>query len=170
MLRRITLIAALFALMALPARAETLTIYTYDSFVSEWGPGPAIEKAFEARCACEIEWTAVDDAALLLSRLRLEGAMTRADVVLGLDTNLMSEAKNEGLVQEHGISLAGLEMPFDWIDTVSYEVTNDMPPPQAFTPHRARTPVGTTVTVDFAEPVNATVTLTATQGLAALAA
>ncbi len=118
MLHRITLIAALFALMALPARAETLTIYTYDSFVSEWGPGPAIEEAFEARCACEIEWTAVDDAALLLSRLRLEGAMTRADVVLGLDTNLMSEAQSEGLVQEHGISLAGLEMPFDWIDTV----------------------------------------------------
>jgi len=39
---------------------------------------------------------------------------------------------------------------------VSYDVAIDMPPPMAFTPHRARTPVGTTVTVDFAEPVNAT--------------
>ena len=59
----------------------------------------------------------------------------------------------------------GSRLLFGWIDTVSYEVTIDMPPPAAFTPHRARTPVGTTVTVDFAEPVNATVTLTATQGL-----
>ena len=59
----------------------------------------------------------------------------------------------------------GSRLLFGWIDTVSYEVTIDMPPPAAFTPHRARTPVGTTVTVDFAEPVNATVTLTATQGI-----
>ena len=27
--------------------ADKLTIYTYDSFVSEWGPGPIIEKIFE---------------------------------------------------------------------------------------------------------------------------
>ncbi|MBT4323957.1 MAG: thiamine ABC transporter substrate-binding protein, partial [Rhodobacterales bacterium] len=27
-----------------------LTIYTYDSFVSDWGPGPAIKKAFEKTC------------------------------------------------------------------------------------------------------------------------
>ncbi|HAS2736770.1 TPA: thiamine ABC transporter substrate-binding protein, partial [Vibrio cholerae] len=28
--------------------APTLTVYTYDSFAAEWGPAPAIEKAFEA--------------------------------------------------------------------------------------------------------------------------
>ena len=28
-------------------KAEKLIIYTYDSFVSEWGPGPIIEKQFE---------------------------------------------------------------------------------------------------------------------------
>ena len=58
---------------AASARAETLTVYTYDSFTSEWGPGPAIETAFEAQCGCDLEWVGVDDAALLLSRLRLEG-------------------------------------------------------------------------------------------------
>jgi len=25
----------------------TLTVYTYDSFVTEWGPGPQVEAAFE---------------------------------------------------------------------------------------------------------------------------
>ena len=29
--------------------AEKLTIYTYDSFVSEWGPGPIIENIFEEK-------------------------------------------------------------------------------------------------------------------------
>ena len=28
-------------------KAEKLTVYTYDSFVSEWGPGPIIEEIFE---------------------------------------------------------------------------------------------------------------------------
>ena len=27
------------------AAANTLTVYTYDSFASDWGPGPAIEKS-----------------------------------------------------------------------------------------------------------------------------
>ena len=31
-----------------------LTVYTYESFVSEWGPGPAVEKAFEATCECDL--------------------------------------------------------------------------------------------------------------------
>ena len=29
-------------------KAEKLTVYTYYSFVSEWGPGPLIEKTFES--------------------------------------------------------------------------------------------------------------------------
>ena len=28
-------------------QTSTLTVYTYDSFVSEWGPGPIIEEKFE---------------------------------------------------------------------------------------------------------------------------
>ena len=29
--------------------SESLTVYAYDSFVSEWGPGPTIVKEFEQR-------------------------------------------------------------------------------------------------------------------------
>ena len=28
---------------------KTLTVYTYESFVSEWGPGPKVKAAFEQR-------------------------------------------------------------------------------------------------------------------------
>jgi len=114
-----TVVLALgFCLTAAGARAETLTVYTYDSFTSEWGPGPAIETAFEGRCGCDLQWVGVDDAGLLLSRLRLEGSATKADVVLGLDTNLMAEAEATGLLQPHGLDMAALDLPIAWDDAV----------------------------------------------------
>jgi len=117
---RLPLIAAtaLLGLAALPARAETLTVYTYDSFISEWGPGPGIETAFEAECGCDLVWVGVDDAGLLLTRLRLEGAATEADVVLGLDTALMADAQVSGLVQAHELPYPPLSLPMDWTDPV----------------------------------------------------
>ncbi len=105
-------------LTILPAHADTLDVYTYESFVSEWGPGPQIEEAFEARCDCTIRWTAVDDAAILLSRLRLEGSGGDADVVLGLDTNLMAETLDHGLVRQHGLVDLEFDLPLPWNDPV----------------------------------------------------
>ena len=32
-----------------------LTVYTYDSFAADWGPGPVVKKAFEADCNCELK-------------------------------------------------------------------------------------------------------------------
>ena len=77
--------------------APVLTVYTYDSFVSDWGPGPAIEEAFEATCACDLQFVAAGDGAALLARLKLEGARSDADIVLGLDTNLMAAASLSSL-------------------------------------------------------------------------
>ena len=53
--------------------AEKLTIYTYDSFVSDWGPGPIIEKIFEEKHNVDLEFVAVDSAATLLNKVILEG-------------------------------------------------------------------------------------------------
>ncbi|SDO89436.1 thiamine transport system substrate-binding protein [Lutimaribacter pacificus] len=92
-----------------------LTVYTYDSFVSDWGPGPAVEKAFEAECACDLQFVGAGDGAALLSRLRLEGDRTEADIVLGLDTNLTAAARETGLFAPHGIT-AEFDMPVDWAD------------------------------------------------------
>src|SRR5437667_8472438 len=45
--RILTTIFAL-AVSAIPSwAADTLTIYTYQSFVSDWGPGPKVKAAFE---------------------------------------------------------------------------------------------------------------------------
>ncbi|HVR65884.1 MAG TPA: thiamine ABC transporter substrate binding subunit [Verrucomicrobiae bacterium] len=100
------------------ADPPVLTIYTYNSFTSEWGPGPAVQKAFEADCACKIEYVAVEDGAALLSRLLLEGKNTKADIVLGLDTNLTAEAAATGLFAPHGMDLSALTLPMAWSDPV----------------------------------------------------
>ena len=77
---------------------------TYDSFTSEWGPGPAIEKAFEATCACDLQFVPAGDGAALLARIQLEGAASDADVVLGLDTSLTAAATATGLFAPHGLT------------------------------------------------------------------
>ncbi|EOV6246738.1 thiamine ABC transporter substrate binding subunit [Vibrio parahaemolyticus] len=99
------------------AAENTLTIYTYDSFAADWGPGPKIEQAFEAKCGCDVNFVALDDGVSILNRLRLEGGNSKADIVLGLDNNLMAEAKKTGLLTEHNVDTANAVLPNGWSDT-----------------------------------------------------
>ncbi len=98
------------------ADLPVLTVYTYSSFISDWGPGPAVKKTFEAECACRIDFVAAEDGVILLSRLRLEGAASPADVILGLDTNLTAEAAATGLFAPHGVDVGALRLPVAWRD------------------------------------------------------
>lgn len=104
-------------LLATQAVAETpvLNVYTYESFTSEWGPGPQIESGFEAQCGCDVVFTGVGDGAALLSRVRLEGERSEADVVVGLDTALMARARETGLFAPTQAS-AAYDLPIAWED------------------------------------------------------
>ncbi|MGL5007505.1 MAG: thiamine ABC transporter substrate binding subunit [Plesiomonas sp.] len=94
---------------------KTLTVYTYDSFASDWGPGPAVKKAFEAQCGgCELKFVALDDGVSILNRVRMEGARSKADVVLGLDNNLVAEAEKTGLFARLSINTDALTLPKGW--------------------------------------------------------
>ena len=95
---------------------KTLTVYTYSSFTSKWGPGPKVKEAFEKDCDCELKYVALEDGVSLLSRLKLEGKHTKADVVLGIDTNLTAEARATGLFATHGITLKNSSLPNEWTD------------------------------------------------------
>jgi thiamine transport system substrate-binding protein len=105
------------------ADQSPLVVLTYDSFASEWGPGPQIEAAFEATCGCDLRFVTGGDGAALLARVQLEGPATEADVVLGLDTNLTAAATRTGLFAPHGQPAVTalpvafddpLFLPFDW--------------------------------------------------------
>ena len=96
--------------------AEKLTIYTYDSFVSEWGPGPIIEKIFEEKYNADLDFVAVDSAATLLNKVILEGDTSKADIVLGLDMNLFDLAEQSGLFTSHNIKDINnlINLPLKW--------------------------------------------------------
>ena len=94
---------------------QNLVVYTYDSFNSDWGPGPQLEKAFENICDCDLKFVTAGDGAALLAKLRLEGNKTKADVVVGLDTNLLQSAKDSGLFSPHNLNIS-LDLPIAWKD------------------------------------------------------
>ncbi|OLQ89144.1 thiamine ABC transporter substrate binding subunit [Vibrio panuliri] len=99
------------------AADNTLTVYTYDSFAADWGPAPAVKKAFEAQCdGCEVNFVALDDGVSILNRLRLENGKSKADIVLGLDNNLMAEAKKTGFLVEHSVDTSSVTIPGGWQD------------------------------------------------------
>tara|TARA_B100000700_G_scaffold229271_1_gene253441 strand:- start:361 stop:1371 length:1011 start_codon:yes stop_codon:yes gene_type:complete len=112
--------AGLLTIICLPASAATptLTVYTYASFVSDWGPGPLIEPAFEAHCDCDLKFVGVEDGAALLGRLKLEGSRSSADVILGLDTSLVTEAEQTGLLAAHDLNLGAINLALPWSDPV----------------------------------------------------
>jgi len=107
------LISSLFS-VSHAADKPTLTVYTYSSFTSDWGPGPKVKTAFEAECDCTLNYVALEDGVSLLSRLKLEGKHTKADVVLGLDTNLTANAEKTGLFVPHQQTLSNSTLPEAW--------------------------------------------------------
>ncbi|WP_299375297.1 thiamine ABC transporter substrate binding subunit [uncultured Kiloniella sp.] len=95
---------------------KVLTVYTYDSFAADWGAGPKVEEAFEANCGCDLKFVALDSSVGILSRLKLEGEDSTADVVLGLDTNLTAEASATGLFAKSNVDVSNVDLPIDWKD------------------------------------------------------
>jgi thiamine transport system substrate-binding protein len=115
---RLTLLAlaVVIGAAAPAAAAETLTIYTYDSFVADYGPGPGIKAGFEKICGCTVDFIGTDSSIGALRRVQLEGNSTKADILLGLDTSLAGEARATGLFAPHGLSFDKLTLPSAWTD------------------------------------------------------
>jgi len=107
-----------FVFTGLSSAADTLelTVYTHPSFAAEWGPGPAVKTAFEQRCGCQLNYVVLDSGGDILQRLRLEGASSSADLVLGLDTGTMELARSTGLMAPHNVNLDALDLPIGWQD------------------------------------------------------
>lgn len=82
------------------ASSPTLTVYTYSSFASDYGPAPKLEQNFEKVCSCDVKFMPFDDSVTMFNRVRLEGDKTKADVVVGIDNFLQPEAEKSGLFTE----------------------------------------------------------------------
>ncbi len=80
---------------------KTLVVYSYDSFASDWGPGPSIIEEFEKLNNVEVELHVPGDGVMVLSQLIMEKNNPKADVVIGIDNNLVSRALNEDILVEY---------------------------------------------------------------------
>ncbi len=134
-------LAALTTLAATAAAAEKteLTVYAGDYFTSEWGPGPVIEAGFEEFCNCDLVFSTGD----LLPRLLLEGERTKADVVIGLTSDVTAKARATGLFTTHGQDNDVLTLPIQLTDDTFlpfnyghtafiYDTTRTETPPASF--------------------------------------
>ncbi|MFV0302275.1 MAG: thiamine ABC transporter substrate binding subunit [Paracoccus sp. (in: a-proteobacteria)] len=132
----------LLALLASPAMAQekpVLTVYAEGYITSEWGPGPKIEEGFEAICACDLQFVTGD----ILPRILMEGEGTGADVVFGLNTDVLARARAADLFAPHGQDTSGLSLPVAWNDEIFlpynwsetafiYDETRTPNPPKSF--------------------------------------
>ncbi|WP_158781857.1 thiamine ABC transporter substrate binding subunit [Pantoea sp. BAV 3049] len=116
MLKKVLPLLIISAFPTFAAKPQ-LTVYTYDSFSADWGPGPAIKKAFEANCGCELKYVTLEDGVSLLNRVRMEGKNSKADVVLGLDNNLLDAAEKTNLFAKSNVDTSKTTVPGGWKDS-----------------------------------------------------
>jgi thiamine transport system substrate-binding protein len=74
------------------AEPDSIDVYAYDSFVSEWGPGPAIKEGFENATGIELNLHSIGDSGQVLQRAILEKDDPKADVIIGIDNNMLFQA------------------------------------------------------------------------------
>ena len=76
-------------------------MYAYDSFASDWGPGPEISERFEQEYGIPVRLQSVGDAGQVLQKAILEKDDPKADILIGIDNNLITRAKNEDVLEAY---------------------------------------------------------------------
>ncbi len=92
--RVLTILSFLVLALSSCSRAEPpeLLVYTYDSWVADWGAGPKVAEAFKKQSGIEVKFVAKGDGGQLVSALITESGRPEADVALGLDNILGKKA------------------------------------------------------------------------------
>ncbi|MCQ2591236.1 MAG: thiamine ABC transporter substrate-binding protein [Treponema sp.] len=79
-------------------RTNELVIYSYDSFIGEWGPGPELARLFEEKTGIKVIYADCGDGVQILSKALFEKKDPYADVLIGLDNNLSKQALSSGIL------------------------------------------------------------------------
>ena len=100
------------------ANDKVLTVYTFSTFLGEFGPGEKIKESFEKKCQCTLNYVVFDGNNLLLRRLELEKEKTKADIVIGFNSTYNNKAKANNVFAPHGQDLSKLNSQLKWQDDV----------------------------------------------------
>jgi thiamine transport system substrate-binding protein len=84
-----------------PQNDAELVLYAYDSFASEWGPAPIVIPAFEKASGIKVQVIVPGDAGQVLSRAIDEKKKPVADVLIGIDANLLPKALAAGVLSSY---------------------------------------------------------------------
>ena len=99
-MRRFFFLLLLISLGCISADREdttpTLKLYSYDSFVT-YGLSESIER-FEEQYSCRVEVSTVGNAGSVLNKAILEKADPQADMIVGIDNNLLAKALKEDIL------------------------------------------------------------------------
>ncbi len=97
--------AGAFQLFSVGAREEAveeqLVIYAYDSFASDWGPGPHAVEAFREETGIPVRMISAGDAGQVLQRAIREKDDPQADVIIGIDNNMLARAAEADLLKPY---------------------------------------------------------------------
>jgi len=85
-------------------KTENLTVWTYDSFISEWGPGAKLASLYKEKTGTKIDFVSKGDGGALLSALLSAGKNLDADLVIGLDDRLIAQALKSGIFSAASLS------------------------------------------------------------------
>lgn len=92
-MKKTTIILSLFIILVFSVFAKgnsekvktnEITVYAYDSFTSDWGPGADLAAAFEAQTGIKVNLIGFDGALEMLAQVTFEGSACEADIVLGI--------------------------------------------------------------------------------------
>ncbi len=125
---------------------ERLSIVTYPSFTSLFGPAPELIKIFKNQCNCDVDVVNAGDSVVMLQRLEQHKDQFTADLVLGLDSLTIHRAQknlqwksihvdHEGFAPEvaDSVTTAANEsfIPFDWSAMTFIYREGEIAPPQS---------------------------------------
>ena len=88
---------AMFCIISQPAYESnqsdnTLTVYAYDTFCGDWGAAGSVIPAFEKKTGIKVNLVASGAALEVINKVRLEGANTECDVILGITDSVADKA------------------------------------------------------------------------------
>lgn len=143
-------------------RSREVVVYAYDSFVSEWGPGPELKRLFEEQTDYSLTFVSCGDAAEVLSRAIRERKNPRADVLVGIDNTLLGEARDADILISYrpadageripeGLALSDdwLLTPYDWgVFSIIYDTESGIVPPASLEDLTADTYRGKVILMD----------------------
>jgi thiamine transport system substrate-binding protein len=104
------------------SNSDEIVVYAYDSFFSDWGPGPIIIPKFEELTGYKVRAISLGDAQEVLNRAILEKDNPKADVIIGIDNNMLSKALKAEVLssyQSHNLDKIDESLIFDKTYNVS---------------------------------------------------